>query len=153
MRSFYWQNTTLDNTLLFISRSLGVSNDGIVFISGQRIVTTGPPTFATTQQAILLRSLNSIPTTVAASNDEQSVVIAPNPASTNVIIQGKAEHTGVVTVRLYNSAGVVVLVERITVSEGAEYYRSLDIQHLPAGMYIVEAEENKQKTSRKLMKQ
>ncbi len=131
----------------------GFDNNGIVYVGASQIAYSGPPLFRADRQAILLRSLKSITTSVAASNNEQSVIIAPNPASSSVVIQGKAEHTGVVTIRLVNSVGAVVLAERITVSEGATYYRNVDIQHLPAGMYIVEAEENNQKTSRKLVKQ
>ncbi len=97
--------------------------------------------------------LASIPTTVALSNDIQSVIISPNPVSTSIQIHGKAELTGVVTVRLINAAGVEVLAERLTVSEGAAYSRIVDIRHLSAGMYIVEVEEGSHKTARKLLKQ
>lgn len=97
--------------------------------------------------------LASIPTTVALSNDIQSVIVSPNPVSTTLQIHGKAEITGVVIVRLFNSVGVEMFAERFTVSEGAPYSRLIDIRHLSSGMYIAEVEEGANKTSRKIVKQ
>jgi hypothetical protein len=86
------------------------------------------------------------------------VIISPNPASSNVTIQGKAEHTGIVTVRLANSIGETLLIKRISVNEKIPYQYNLDIQQIPVGMYLVEVEENNfefksSKTTRKLVKQ
>jgi hypothetical protein len=100
-----------------------------------------------------LRTLAFTPTSVAASPDEPTVTISPNPAATNVVIQGQAQKAGVAVVTLLNSVGGIVLQERITVSEGAPYYRDVDVRHLAPGMYIVQVEENGQKATRKLIKQ
>jgi photosystem II stability/assembly factor-like uncharacterized protein len=138
--------------------TIGVSNEGIVFIAGERILDSGPPALKTTRQPVLLRSVSSIATSVATDYDRQSVIISPNPASSNVTIQGKAEHTGIVTVRLANSIGETLLIKRISVNEKIPYQYNLDIQQIPVGMYLVEVEENNfefksSKTTRKLVKQ
>jgi hypothetical protein len=134
---------------------VGVANDGIVYIVASRILAGGPPTFRVERQAVLLRSLSSITTSVQ-QNEVQSVenlTISPNPTATNVVIQGQAQKAGVAVVTLLNSVGGIVLQERITVSEGAPYYRDVDVRHLAPGMYIVQVEENGQKATRKLIKQ
>lgn len=105
------------------------------------------------QTTFNLRTLAFTPTSVAASPDEPTVTISPNPAATNVIVQGQAQRMGTSVITLLNSVGAVVLQERITVTEGAPYYRDVDVRHLAPGMYIVEVEENKRKAARKLMKQ
>lgn len=105
------------------------------------------------QTTFNLRTLAFTPTSVAASPDEPTVTISPNPAATNVVIQGQAQKAGVAVVTLLNSVGGIVLQERITVSEGAPYYRDVDVRHLASGMYIVQVEENGQKAARKLIKQ
>ena len=81
------------------------------------------------------------------------MIVSPNPVSSSIQIQGKAETSGTIVMRMINSAGHEVLAERFSVSEGVTYSRFVDIYHLPPGMYIVEVQEGSNKTSKKVLKQ
>ena len=81
-------------------------------------------------------SYSAIKAVTLATTTAQDVY--PNPATTSVTITIKAESRVVETLQLYNTAGVLLKEETLTLSPGINK-KQLGIASLPAGIYWIKA--------------
>ena len=77
----------------------------------------------------------------------QTTRIYPNPFSSTITIKLTGEWQEETTVRIYNAIGALVLDKKMT---GSEY--SVEVSHLPAGIYFLDIRDNINSLNRRLLK-
>ncbi|MGS2762582.1 LamG-like jellyroll fold domain-containing protein [Sinomicrobium sp. M5D2P9] len=75
------------------------------------------------------------------NNISEGIMAYPNPASSEVSIEGKLLHDGPATIHLYNLSGNPVLRQKIQVKNGS-YNTRLNISGLSPGVYIISETDN-----------
>ncbi|MBK9335452.1 MAG: T9SS type A sorting domain-containing protein [Lewinellaceae bacterium] len=88
----------------------------------------------------------------ATDNNILGLRVQPNPATDMVALSFGASAEGPVQVQIIGADGRVAVQHRLSnVSAGQVF--PLDIQHLPAGLYIIQVESNKGSSVAKVVKQ
>ena len=82
---------------------------------------------------------------------EAQVKAYPNPTSNILNVQCSDDVEGEVIIRLYDMGGNMVYTEKTAMTAGS--IKAIDINALPAGMYVLEVEHKGAKITSKVVKQ
>ena len=144
--SSFDQNT---GSLLLVGFDAGFNQKMIVFNTNDNTYITGSMPGAVSEIVCdnNVFAKNAYLTTSVNENEKSPISVFPNPASTKITITSPGAGSGDIIVSLYDMNGKMALQDRFA----QKNQNTLDVSTLPKGVYLIKAETQEGKTSKKIV--